>query len=118
MTFINLLSNEVVVYLDEKTTPISFPSEGKIQVRMRVEDLTPNGIVKRGHWTHTRNLPEPATDKLYIVSSLVAMFELYANNRLDLVFPWGMVRSNGGDIVACRALCRPELEAKTERGTT
>lgn len=109
MNIINLQANDVVVYASESANPVIFPSDGSIQVRMSVENVTPNGIVKRGHWTHTRGLPGPEKDTLYIVSSLVAMFELFHNKRMDLVFPWGMIRANNGNVIACRSLCRPEL---------
>ena len=116
MNIINLHSNDVVVYVNEHTSPIVFEAEGPIQVRMKVEDITPNGIIKRGYWTHTRNIPPQAPETLYIVSSLVAMFELYENNRLDLLFPWGMVRSHEGQgqVIACRALCRPQRPPSKE----
>lgn len=109
MNIINLHSHDVVVYPKDVAAPITFKAEGPIQVRMKVENVTENGIVKRGYWTHTRDLPSQKPETLYIVSSLVAMFELYHNNRLDLVFPWGMIRSQDGRVIACRALCRPEL---------
>lgn len=108
MTYVNLFDKEVVLYKNESLPPIIFPPEGPIQVRCKTEDITPNGIVKRGVWTHTRDLPPSDGETLYIVGSLVAMFELYENNRLDLVFPWGKVRTESGDVIACRALVRPE----------
>lgn len=107
MNIINLLNKRVVLYKNEKLSPIIFEPEGPIQVRMKVENLTEHGIVKRGYWTHTRDLPAPHTNTLYIVSSLVAMFELFENNRRDLVFPWGMVRGESGEVFACKSLCQP-----------
>lgn len=107
MNIINLLSNDVVVYPNTEGNPIVFPSQGKLQVRMMVEDVTQNGIIKRGHWTHTRGLPDPAPDTLCIVSSLVAMFELYENDRQDLIFPWALIRGESGNVLACRSLTRP-----------
>ena len=112
MRIVNLHANDVYVYVNESTSPVVFPSEGPIQTRMKVEDLTPNGVVKRGYWSHTRGLPRPEPDTLYIVSSLTAMFELYNNGRTDMLFPWGMIRRDGGEVIACRALCRPHLRSK------
>lgn len=109
MKIVNLQSRDVVVYTTPEAKPIVFPSEGKLQVRMEVENLTPNGVVKRGYWTHTRGLPKQEPETLYIVSSLVAMYELYQNGRLDLVFPWALIYSHQGDVLACRALTRPNL---------
>lgn len=73
---------------------------------MSVENVVESGVVKQGTWTHTRGLPKPSPNTLYIVSSLVAMFELYENNRTDLLFPWGLVKDHGKTI-GCRGLCRP-----------
>jgi hypothetical protein len=113
MKIVNLQANDVVVLVRDDAQPVVFPSQGSLQVRMRTEDLTENKVVKRGYWTHTRGLPKPEAGTLYIVSSLVAMFELFQNNRLDLLYPWGMVRHNDGRVIACRALCRPELPPTT-----
>ena len=112
MNIINLHKNDVILYPRINSSPIRFEARGPIQVRMKVEDVTTNGIVKGGHWTHTRDLPDTEPETLYIVSSLVAMFELYENDRLDLVFPWGMVRTEAGNVIACRALCRPNRRSK------
>lgn len=109
MRIVNLQNNDVVVYPSEDARPIVFKAEGPIQVRMKTYDVTSGGLVKRGYWTHTKGLPDPEPETLYIVSSLVAMFELYQNNRLDLIFPWGMVRNEAGRVIACRGFCRPEL---------
>lgn len=106
-TIINLQANDITVITSDDSAPVVFPSDGKLQVRMSTEDLTPNGLIKKGHWTYTRNLPEPTKDTIFIVSSLVAMFELYENDRRDLVFPWGMVRGDSGRVIACQALCSP-----------
>lgn len=106
MKIINLQKYPVVV-IPKKGEPISFEPEGAVQVRMDVRDVTENGVVKDGFWTHTRDLPRPAPSTLYIVSSLVAMFELYKNGRDDLLFPWGLVRSEDGRVIGCKALCRP-----------
>ncbi len=108
MKIINLLSNDVVVYVNEKVEPAVFKTEGPIQTRMKTIDVTANGIVKKGYWSHTRGIPEPTEDTLYIVSSLTAMFELYENGRTDLLFPWAMIRNNESKVMACRALVRPE----------
>lgn len=46
------------------------------------------------------NLPEPADDTYYIVSSIVRM----AVQRYDLVSPAHMIRDRYGKIVGCRSL--------------
>lgn len=103
---INLQAHDVIVFPSETADPIMFPSQGPVQVRMEVSDVTPNGLIKTGNWTHTRNLPAPQENTLYIVSALVAMFELHTNNRTDLLFPWGMIKEKGR-IIGCKALCNP-----------
>lgn len=107
MRIINLQRHPVTVIPNDNARPVTFPSEGMVQVRMKVQDMTDNGVVKDGFWVYTRDLPDPAPDTLYIVSSLVAMFELYQNNRTDLLFPWGLIKDSHGRVHGCRALCRP-----------
>lgn len=104
---VNLHAKPIWVYPKKHGKPVVFAPRGPIQTRMRTEDVTRNGIIKRGYWTHTRDLPEPKPGTLYIVGSLVAMFELTHNNRLDMLFPWGMIRAENGNVLACRALCNP-----------
>lgn len=107
MRIINLQRHPVTVHPPNGGTPVTFPSRGQVQVRMRPENLTENGLVKRGRWTHTLDLPAPRPDTLYIVSSLVAMFELFNNDRTDMLFPWGLVKDEHGRVVGCKALCAP-----------
>ena len=108
INIINLLKDDVVVYVNDNVEPAVFKAQGPIQTRMKTEDVTKNGIVKKGYWTHTRGLPSPTEDTLYIVSSLTAMFELLQNSRTDLLFPWGLIRNNQTQVMACRALVRAE----------
>ncbi len=104
---VNLLAHDVNVILDDKSPPLSFPTKGQCQVRMDVRDVTTNGLIKTGHWTHTRNLPPAEPNTFFIVGGLVAMFELQHNGRTDLLFPWGLVRDQGGKVLGCKALCNP-----------
>lgn len=101
----NLQAHDIIVITP--TEEVVFPSEGRVQVRMDVRDVTGNGLLKSGHWTHTRGLPRSDQQTLYIVSALVAMFELFSNDRTDLLFPWGQVRDSSGRTLGCKALCRP-----------
>lgn len=112
MKIINLQRHPVTVVPHDKAQPVTFPSEGMVQVRMKVDDLTPNGVVKDGFWVYTRDLPKPQPETLYIVSSLVAMFELYVNDRTDLLFPWGLIKDSNGRVHGCRALCRPRKQER------
>jgi hypothetical protein len=107
MKIINLQQYPVVLFPRKGSNPITFNPEGPVQVRMDVKNVTENGIIKDGYWTHTRNLPKPEENTIYIVSSLVAMYELYSNNRTDLVFPWGLIRNVENRVIGCKALCRP-----------
>lgn len=112
VNIINLQRHPVTVVPNDDAKPITFPSMGQVQVRMKVQDMTESGVIKDGFWVYSRGLPKPKANTLYIVSSLVAMFELHENGRTDLLFPWGLIKDTHGRVHGCRALCRPRKEEK------
>jgi hypothetical protein len=113
MDIINLTPHEITIYNDNEVVKV-YPPSGTI-VRARSES-TPAGeldgvpVVEFVFTADLDNLPEPAADTIYIVSTLA--IQALPHPRYDVVAPdtgpESAIRDAAGKIVGIRRFQRPE----------
>lgn len=108
MKLVNLTNHDVTVLFDDGGSAVIPPSG----IVARCEEITEivGHLMVDGHqvpvikkrFGEVKDLPEPETDTLYIVSALTAQA---AVNRQDLIVPDSMVK-DGNRLIGCRAFAR------------
>lgn len=122
MKIVNLTPHDVNIYRDSDLDeyrrvrfgcrpycvipPATQPTARIITQERPVDSLSVDGMeipLNEKVMSHIQNLPAPAKDTYYIVSTIVAT---YAPHRADLLVPTGNVRSRNGVIVGCTGFSR------------
>lgn len=107
MQIINLTPHSITI-VDENDMPILVLPKTDVPARVSCSIVTTgetiNGIpVTANSYSDIENLPAPAEDTVYIVSSIVAS---RCKNRNDVFVPNESVRNDAGIIIGCRSLGR------------
>lgn len=110
-TLQNYTPHRRLTYRPDGGRAVDLPHLGNVRLVENFVDagLLPNGLtLTQVTYGAAEGLPEPAADVVLVVSQLVV--NAYPE-RQDLVFPAGLVRNEGGDIVGFRYLARPAAAA-------
>lgn len=107
MQIINLTPHSITI-VDENNTPILVLPKADVPARVSCSIVatgeTINGIpVTANSYSDIENLPAPAEDTVYVVSSIVAN---RCKDRNDVFVPNESVRNDAGIIIGCRSLGR------------
>lgn len=105
MNIVNLTPHRIAICFDNGSTLPIEPSGQLARVSSKTVKIGMfNNIpITTTVYGDVVGLPEPKTDTIYIVSSLVAQ---HVKNRDDVFIPNESVRDDKGRIIGCRSLCR------------
>lgn len=105
MTMINLTPHAITFMVDGKD-PIVVPASGTV-ARLKPTTVVIGSVdgipITKTVFGDVTDLPDPADDTVYIVSSLVAQA---CRDRRDVFIPSDSVRDNEGRIIGCKSLGR------------
>jgi hypothetical protein len=109
MKFLNMTGHDVYVYADGKLARTFDASDSTVRVQPVVESYEDCEGVHISTVSYKPDqryaLPLQADDTLIIVSYMIANY--FKATRQDLVYPFDIVRGNGGKVIGCKGFARP-----------
>lgn len=109
MTFVNLTGHDVYLYANNKLKEVIAASEVTVRVQPIVESFDDVEGVRVSTVSYQPDqrylLPPNKPETFYIVSYMIANF--FKATRQDLVYPFDIVRGNGGKVIGCQGFARP-----------